>query len=128
MASDHAACHVLVPPLPRHYPVAGFLLLLAEAPAHGYELVSRLDELGPSGTDLASHYRLLRAMEADGLVTSVWGPSAAGPLRRTYHLAPAGVARLHEWADSLRAGHAALSAYLGRFATLTGDRRAAGAA
>ena len=118
------------PPLPRHYPLAAFLLLLAERPAHGYELVARLGEVGPAGSDLATHYRLLRTMEADGLVSSSWGPSAAGPHRRTYRLAPAGVALLHAWADALRCAQAALGAYLDRHDGLVRpqDRAAAGAA
>ncbi|MGH9154452.1 MAG: helix-turn-helix transcriptional regulator [Acidimicrobiales bacterium] len=118
----------IAPPLPRHYPVAVALLLLAEAPAHGYDLMTRRDDLGPAGVDGASHYRLLRAMEADGLVSSTWGPSAAGPHRRTYRLEPAGVALLHTWAATLAAGHAALSRYLDRHDALTGALRRPGAA
>ncbi|MEO6121379.1 MAG: helix-turn-helix transcriptional regulator [Acidimicrobiales bacterium] len=119
---------LVAPPLPRRFPLAAFLLLLAEAPAHGYELVSRLHELGPVGVDLATHYRLLRAMEADSLVSSTWGPSAAGPHRRTYFLAPAGVALLHTWADLLRESHAAVDEYLDRYEVLIGEGRHSGAA
>lgn len=116
------------PPLPRHYPVAAFLLLLAERPAHGYELVTRLGELAPTLGDLASHYRLLRTMEADGLVSSAWGPSEAGPHRRTYRLTAPGVSLLHTWAGLLRAGHGAVSAYLERHTGLVGEECRAGAA
>lgn len=107
-------------PLPRQYVVASLLLLLGESPAHGYELVARLGDLGVAGTDRASHYRLLRAMEGDGLVTSLWEHSATGPARRVYQLAPAGTAELHDRARTLRTGHQCLERYLDRYDVLTG--------
>ena len=46
------------------------LLLLRERPLHGYELLERLPELGVEGrVDIGNLYRLLRALEEEGLVS-----------------------------------------------------------
>lgn len=115
-------------PLPRHYAVAGLLLLLAESPAHGYDLVTRLEPLGLPAADLSSHYRMLRAMERDGLIASHWEQSATGPDRRLYRLTPAGVSDLHDWGRILGSGHQLLGHYLDRYEDLIGHRAADGAA
>src|SRR5256885_455068 len=45
------------------------LLLLRERPLHGYELLERIPELGVEGrVDIGNLYRLLRALEEEGLV------------------------------------------------------------
>lgn len=64
--------------------------MLAEAPAHGYDVAGVLAPLGLGGADRATVYRTLRAMEADGLVHSAWGTSPVGPSRRIYRPTPAG--------------------------------------
>ena len=47
------------------------LLLLRERPLHGYELIERLPEVvGEGRVDVGNLYRLLRALEAEGLVSS----------------------------------------------------------
>src|SRR5438105_15023419 len=47
------------------------LLLLREGPLHGYELLDRIPELGLEGRlDVGNLYRLLRALEDEGLVRS----------------------------------------------------------
>jgi Transcriptional regulator PadR-like family len=50
------------------------LRLLEERASHGYELVARLNEAG-TVTDTVGVYRALRAMEAEGIVTSTWDVS-----------------------------------------------------
>jgi DNA-binding PadR family transcriptional regulator len=54
-------------------------------------------------------------MERDGLVSSSWEHSSAGPARRTYALLPEGTDWLHAWAGALRESHRYLSIYLGRY-------------
>lgn len=114
-------------PLPPQSAVAAVLLLLAEAPAHGYAVQARLAELGPPGCDLAGCYRLLRALDEAGLVASRWLAASGGPPRRLYQLTPAGVASLHDRAAALRQGHDALGGYLARYARLARRRVAAAA-
>ena len=46
-------------------------------------------------------YRTLRQMEKDGMVSSNWDTSEAGPARRVYSITEAGEAYLKFWAESL---------------------------
>ncbi len=62
---------------------AAILTLLCERESHGYELLSRLDELGLCPGTVAL-YRTLRSMEGEGTVCSSWECPAQGPARRTY--------------------------------------------
>ena len=93
------------------------LLLLRERPMHGYELLDRLPDLVPDArrVDLGNLYRLLRALEDEGVVTSEWQADLPGPARRTYHLTPAGRRLLDAWAASLRRARDGIDAFLARY-------------
>ncbi|HSH23344.1 MAG TPA: helix-turn-helix transcriptional regulator [Acidimicrobiales bacterium] len=108
--------------LPRNYLRASLLLLIGEAPAHGYDLLDQIAQLGLRSVDPGGLYRTLRVMEDDGLVASWWEHSTAGPARRTYRLTDEGVEWLHAWAGALRESHRYLSAYLGRYDRINDDR------
>ncbi len=101
--------------LPRNYLRATLLLLIGEAPAHGYDLLEQVAQLGLGKVDPGGLYRALRVMERDGLVRSSWEHSSAGPARRTYELLPDGIDWLHAWAGALRESHRYLSIYLSRY-------------
>ena len=101
--------------LPRNYLRASLLLLIGEAPAHGYDLLEQIPQLGLPNVDPGGLYRTLRVMEQDGLVASWWEHSTAGPARRTYCLTDEGVEWLHAWAGALREGNRYLAAYLSRY-------------
>jgi PadR family transcriptional regulator, regulatory protein PadR len=90
------------------------LLLLAEGPSHGYDLMERLVQRGFAAgeVDPGYLYRTLRRMEEAGLVTSEWDSASRGPIKRTYALAPAGEAGLHGWATTLAAHAEALRRFL----------------
>jgi PadR family transcriptional regulator, regulatory protein PadR len=109
----------------RGSPRAWLLLLIGESPAHGYDLLERLGELGAAPIDAGSLYRTLRAMEREGLVESRWEISNTGPARRVYELAPAGRAALGACAEQLADSRRLLGAYLERYAALAapGGRR-----
>jgi len=73
------------------------LLLLREQESHGYELMSRLAELGvevPPTT--GGLYRSLRTMAEEGLVTSYWSTPERGPARRVYAISQSGEAHLEQ--------------------------------
>ncbi len=108
---DHSPSHRL----PRGYLAACLLMLIGQKPAHGYELRDDLADLCGEGRDLGQLYRVLRAMERDGLVVSCWQDSETGPARRTYHLSDRGTSALHELALGIEAGHRMTSAFLGRY-------------
>ncbi len=105
--------------LPRNYLRACLLLLIGEAPAHGYELLEQIGQLGLATVDPGGLYRALRVMEKDGIVESWWEHSAAGPARRTYRLTNEGYEWLHAWAGALRESHRYLSSYLDRYDGVT---------
>ena len=79
------------------------LLLLAENPAHGYDLMERLNRFGfENGADPAAVYRTLRKLEQDGFVASVWETAGSGPARRSYTLTADGFDLLEAWVVRLR--------------------------
>ena len=88
--------------LPRHYLKPCLLLLLAEGPSHGYDLLEQVRRLGIRGAEPGGLYRYLRSMEKEQLVSSWWEPSQAGPARRTYVLTDEGKLALDSSVSSLR--------------------------
>ena len=110
--------------MPRNFVQPCVLLLLAESPSHGYELLERLGRLGLRRADPGGLYRTLRALEEQGHVRSWWEQSAAGPARRTYAITEQGAASLQAWAGSLRDAHRLLGEVLERYALLSGRNAA----
>lgn len=100
--------------LPRGYLRACVLLLVAEEPVHGYELLGQLRKLGLSKPDAGAVYRVLRGLDAEGLVRSWWSSSAAGPARRLYQTTAAGRRCLGCLAAGLEQNHDHLSSFLDR--------------
>jgi PadR family transcriptional regulator PadR len=91
------------------------LLLLRERPAHGYELLEALPALtGEARVDMGNLYRVLRALEEDGLVTSRWEAGEPGPAKRIYELTTEGKRLLDEWAAALRRSRDRIDTFLER--------------
>ncbi len=109
--------------LPRGYLRACLLLLLAESPAHGYELLTQVSELGLPRPDAGTVYRTLRTLEREGLVESWWAPAVAGPARRPYRPTAAGTRSLEDVTAGVAQTHQSLSAYLRRHRDLGRPRR-----
>lgn len=87
------------------------LLLLRERPAHGYDLLDRLPELtGEQRVEMGNLYRLLRALENEGLVASEWADG-----RRTYELTEPGRVLLDQWVDALRRSQERTAHFLERY-------------
>jgi poly-beta-hydroxybutyrate-responsive repressor len=79
------------------------LLFLAQKPAHGYELMDRLErEQDSAEADPGFLYRTLRQFEQNGLVCSSWDTQGSGAARRVYQITGEGVDYLHAWAVSIR--------------------------
>jgi PadR family transcriptional regulator PadR len=80
------------------------LLLLRERPMHGHELLERLPEMAgdEARVDVGNLYRILRALEDEGIVRSEWRGDLPGPAKRTYELTEVGGRLLDRWAESLR--------------------------
>jgi PadR family transcriptional regulator PadR len=90
------------------------LLLLREGPKHGYELLDLIPELGADEgrIDLGNLYRVLRALEEEGLVTSEWSADLPGPTKRTYTLTREGHELLAAWLASIERLRDGLTTFL----------------
>lgn len=99
------------------------LVLLKEHESHGYELVSRLAEVGFERADFGGLYRTLRSMEEEGLVTSAWGMSERGPARRVYMLSPEGDKYLRDSAPALVSQRQALGDVIDRYRAVVNRER-----
>ena len=80
------------------------MAILADEPLHGYMIVQRLMELKmfhDHAPDAAGVYRVLRAMEGEGLVTATWNLGETGPAKRSFKLTPRGRACLERWVGTL---------------------------
>lgn len=93
------------------------LLQLAQKPAHGYELMNVIGQEDELSTDPGSLYRLLRAMEEDGLVKSNWDTSGGGAARRMYQITDQGVDHLHAWMVSIRKTRQLLDDFVAEYET-----------
>lgn len=100
---------------PRSYLRPSLLLLLAEAPSHGYDLLEQVRALGVRAAEPGGLYRALRSLDEDGLVSSWWEPSQSGPARRLYVITEAGHVALGEFVADLREMRGLLDALLGRY-------------
>ncbi len=99
------------------------LLLLAESPGHGYELMERLKPLGFDWNGPGPIYRELRSLEADNLVTSTWSLPKAGPVPRVYELTAAGRQALERSAAGMTDLQALITQYLARYRKVTAPAR-----
>jgi poly-beta-hydroxybutyrate-responsive repressor len=113
--STSTRADALQPALPKNFLRPCLLLLLREAPAHGYELLDRLRAFGFEGSDPGGLYRALRKLESEGLVASAWERSGAGPDRRIYELTRTGRKELHKRAKALAETRQMLASFLGRY-------------
>lgn len=114
--SDHTAPRTDVSAaFPRAYLRPLLLLLLAETPSHGYDLLEQIRDLGIRAAEPGGLYRALRSMDEDGLVSSWWEPSQSGPARRRYVITDAGRAALCSSVAELREMSTLLDAVLDRF-------------
>jgi DNA-binding PadR family transcriptional regulator len=81
------------------------MAILARGTLHGYLVLRELAALEMfkcQPPDAAGVYRVLRAMEADGLLSSQWDLVESGPARRRFTLTSSGRDCLDQWNDTLR--------------------------
>jgi PadR family transcriptional regulator, regulatory protein PadR len=95
------------------------LLLLAQKPAHGYELMERLSrEEGGALGGPGLLYRTLRHLEEEGLVRSSWDTGGNGPARRVYEITDEGRDTLHAWVVTIRRTRERLERFLADYERL----------
>jgi poly-beta-hydroxybutyrate-responsive repressor len=92
------------------------LLILRDGSTHGYELADNLAEMLPAERiDMGNLYRMLRALEAEGIVESEWRDDVPGRNRRTYRLTEQGESLLDTWAEALGEANETITAFLERY-------------
>ena len=99
------------------------LLLLAESPGHGYQLMERLKPLGFDWNGPGPIYRELRSLEAANLVASAWSVPKAGPVPRVHELTPAGRKALERSAAGITDLQQLIAEYLARYRKVSSGGR-----
>ncbi len=70
---------------------------------HGYDLAERIGQvIGVDKVDYGNLYRMLRGMEKEDLLSSVWD-DGAGPAKRVYDMTDEGENLLTAWVGALEA-------------------------
>ena len=96
------------------YVEAVLLALLAEGPAHGYDLNERMAGLFPlpeSLPDVSTVYRALGDLEAQGAIRSAWADGSGGG-RKVYELTEAGDDLLGFWVERFEEEQAGVAGFL----------------
>jgi poly-beta-hydroxybutyrate-responsive repressor len=93
------------------------LLVLRDAPGHGYELLEQLQTLMPNERiDMGNLYRILRSLEREGLVTSTWDEKAPGPAKRIYVITQSGRRVLAQWVEAFKKIEQQIAVFSKRYA------------
>lgn len=90
------------------------LKLLAEQESYGYELVSRVHDVGLTGVPDGSIYPALSRLEREGYASSRLVESSSGPARKYYRLSDKGRRVLTEREAAWRSLTSLLEPLLGR--------------
>lgn len=101
---------------------ACILLLLAQNPTYGYQLVDDLQHFGIDvSQDVGALYRLLRRLEDEGKVKSEWDTEGAGPARRSYEITETGRQALAQWTDILTSSKQRIEKFISEYKRITGS-------
>jgi len=105
----------------RHTP-AFILLFLAEAPAYGAELLSKMEkDLPHCFSDSAIVYRSLQELLKNGCVEATWRETKTGQPRKWYAITEKGEQMLRDQADDIRRRLANFQYFLEHYQALTAD-------
>ena len=91
------------------------LAILSAGPLHGYELARKIGEIPhflDDAPDLSGVYRMLKTLEARGMVTSDWDISEGGRAKRIFSITDDGRQCLEHWQETLRNYHKAIGSLL----------------
>src|SRR6056297_977262 len=83
----------------RRWQSAFMLLIIAEAPTHGYEIAQKMDDFGcliKTTGQMGGMYRLLSDLGEEELIIAEWETDKPGPAKKIYKISPKGVQRLKE--------------------------------
>ena len=91
------------------------LAILVQGPLHGYELAKKIGEIPhflDEAPDVSGIYRMLKSLEARGMVTSDWGLSQEGRPKRLFTITDDGRQCLKNWNATLQSYHKAVGSLL----------------
>ena len=91
------------------------LAILAKGPLHGYELAKTIGEIPhflDEAPDVSGVYRMLKTLEARGVVTSDWDVSKDGRPKRLFTITDNGRQCLQHWGGTLHNYHKAIGSLL----------------
>ncbi|MCL2742952.1 MAG: PadR family transcriptional regulator [Planctomycetaceae bacterium] len=91
------------------------LAVLLQGPLHGYELAKKIGEIPhflDEAPDVSGIYRMLKSLEARGIVTSDWDISEKGRPKRLFTITDAGRQCLENWNATLQNYHKAVGSLL----------------
>lgn len=92
------------------------LFLLAQHPAHGYELMEALNKTeNLASADAGNLYRMLNNLESHGFVRSQWDVGESGPARKVYELTEAGLDNLDSWVTDLKNARDKLTEFISEY-------------
>jgi len=96
---------------------ACLLQLLSEGTGHGYALMEQLEEFGfsPEAVNLSTLYRMLRHMEKEGCLESVWEEGGPGPRRRVYLILEKGRRELDQRIRMMKTRKAHIERLIGEY-------------
>ncbi len=83
----------------RKWQSAFILLIIAEAPTHGYEIAQKMDDFGcliKTTGQMGGMYRLLSDLEEEALIMADWETDKPGPAKKIYKITQKGIDRLKE--------------------------------
>jgi DNA-binding PadR family transcriptional regulator len=91
------------------------LAVLAKGPLHGYELarkVGAIPQFLDEAPDVSGVYRMLKALEVRGMVTSDWDIAESGRPKRLFTITDEGRLCLAHWNTTLQNYHKAIGSLL----------------
>jgi len=91
------------------------LAVLTEGPLHGYELAQKIGSIPhflDEPPDISGIYRILKAFEARGMVTSNWNIEQGGRPKRIFAITESGRQCLENWTTTLQNYHKGIGSLL----------------
>ena len=91
------------------------LAILVKESLHGYELARKVGKIPyylDGAPDVSGIYRMLKSLEARGMVTSEWDVSEGGHPKRLFTVTPEGRQCLENWNITLQNYHKAIGSLL----------------
>jgi len=104
----------------KRFLIPAMLLLLAEKPTHGYELIEKYSSFGftNAGSDAGAIYRTLKILETKDFIKSVWETDKPGAAKKNYSITGQGFELLKRWVVEIGERKKTLEFFIERFENL----------